>query len=487
VAENNKPPADLDLDALEAEASGRKSLSASAEEAAKGEAPKGGGNPLVEKFKALPRNQQIIIAVVGVLLVFAILGRLGGGNEPAPAEPQRQAAQADVSGGDAGADSPFAGVDVNRPALTQRWLQQQQRALSDLRDQVDGRLEQADQQMQSMFNQNQQLQNEIRGVVDEFRTEIRNLQAANRRDREVIQQLAEETQRLQQQTPLAGGAMAGDTGFQPRRTRIQQTPLGSPANLQVGQDQALLGGVVNRVDGRGNARRVQNGEDLGEIEPEEPKLPFIPPLGFVRGTLLNGLDALVGGQATPALVRLEGNYKTAANSTVVLDGCFMLVEFQGDISTERALGKPSRMTCVYPDRGAVTYSVSGYVVDAQDGIIGVPGVFYEGDATRIAAAMLADFAAGVAAVVEQNETTTTTNADGVTTQTLTGDDVRAQVSGGVEQAVGSLRDYLFERVNRVVPFVRIDNTRQLHLVLLSGTELREEGSPWTLLFSAEGR
>ena len=38
-----------------------------------------------------------------------------------------------------------------------------------------------------------------------------------------------------------------------------------------------------------------------------------------------------------------------------------------------------------------------------------------------------------------------------------------------------------ERSSRVVPFVRVDPTRDIHMVLLSGFELRHEGSPWTLL------
>ncbi len=481
MADKSNLPPDLDLDALEAEASGRVSVADQAAQADKDAGPATKQNPLVEKFQALPRNQQIVVVALAVILVFAVFGR-GGNDQAAPVQPAT--VNADVNAQPQ--ENPFAGVDIDRPALTQRWLQQQQQALSDLQGQVETRLDQADQQMQNMFTQNQQLQQEIRGVVDEFRSEIRNLQDANRRDRQVIQQIAEETQRLQQQTPLSTtGALNDVNAYQPRRTRISQTPLGN-ASLQVGSDQSLLGGVVDTTSGR--SRRVDPDNDgLEAGEPEEPVLPFIPPLGFVKGTLLNGLDALVGGQPTPALVRLDGRYKTAANSTVILDGCFMLVEFQGDISTERAMGKPSRMTCVYPDRGAVTYSVSGYVVDADDGIIGIPGVFYEGDATRLAAAMLADFAAGVAAIVEQNESTFTTNADGVSQQTLTGDETRAEIAGGVEQAVGSLRDYLFDRVNRVVPFVRVDATRQLHLVILSGTELRSEGGAWTLLFNAENR
>jgi hypothetical protein len=37
----------------------------------------------------------------------------------------------------------------------------------------------------------------------------------------------------------------------------------------------------------------------------------------------------------------------------------------------------------------------------------------------------------------------------------------------------------------VLPFVRLDATREINIVMLSGVELRHEGDPWTLLFDGE--
>ena len=112
-------------------------------------------------------------------------------------------------------------------------------------------------------------------------------------------------------------------------------------------------------------------------------------------------------------------------------------------------------------------------------------MFYEGDASRLAAAIAADFAAGITNIIENNQSTFTVDSDGTAQQTITGDELRAEVAGGVNQAVGSLRDFLLERASRVLPFIRIDNTREIHIVLLSGTELRAEGRPWSLLFDGD--
>jgi hypothetical protein len=425
---------------------------------------------LREQFLALPRATQIVLVVVAVGLVFMLFSK--GGREEMPS---RQQEDSNITTQRAlQQEEVFQGLEIDTPELLKSWFDQGQRDLADLKDRLENRLEDQDQALSQALSQNMQLQQEMKQILEDFKSEIMTLQDNDQRDREVLGQLAEETRKLQLNAPAQGQV---STVPQPRkRGRISQTPLGSPGQAVGGQP--LLAGVVNKVEG------AQDGDLEGALK-EEERRPFLPPLGFVKATLLNGLDALVGGPATPSLARLHGVYKTAMNSTVNLDGCFVLIEFNGEISTERAVGKPSRMTCVYPDRGAVTYSLSGYVVDAEDGIIGVPGIFYEGDASRLAAAMLADFAAGVAQVVEQNESTFTISDAGTSRKTLTGDQLQAEIAGGVESSVGSLRDYLFDRANRVLPFVRIDATRTLHLVFLSGVELRPQGDAWTLLFSAD--
>lgn len=445
--------------------------------------PAAGGSAF-DKFRALPKQVQLIVAGVLFIVVFLVFG--GGSSSNAPQGPQgavnttsADAARRDSEGD--GKGGVFTGLETDRPALFQNWLEQNRREMSDLKDSIEKRFQERDQAMSEGLQRSAELQREMRQMMTDFTAELRNIQSSNARDREVLGQLAEEQKKIQLNAPTDGS-----TGPAPvsggKRERINQTPLGSApsggAAPLAGSDRAFLAPI---------ARVANNGLDSIDGDDDEkarPK-PFIPPLGFIKGTMLNGVDALVGGTPTPALVRLSGSYKTAMNSSVKLDGCFILIEFQGEVSTERAVGKPSRMTCVYPDQGAVTYGVSGYVVDAEDGIIGIPGVFYEGDASRIAAAMLADFAAGVGQIVAENQTTQQTTALGGNTTTLTGSEAKAQVAGGVDKAMSSLRDYLMERVNRVLPFVRLDATREMHIVLLSGTELRSQGNAWTLLFDAE--
>lgn len=438
---------------------------------------------VLEKFKA--QSPLVQAGIVGGALFVLILLFSSRGSDPVAPQPvatgeQRETATAttnSVNGG--GENGDFETLSPSRPELQQGFFNRQRRELEEMQQAMESALKRKEEELNAIQSSILEQSQRVNQMVESLDNQLSEREASVQRSLEEIRRLAEESRQRGQQAPViqGGGTLEGGGRALPPRVqgRITQTPLGGISGPGVNPNQALLSPIL---------RGTNNATTRPAIEIKEPKLPpFMPPIGFIRATLLNGFDAIAGGgAATPALVRLAGNYKTAMNSTVNLNGCLMLVEFEGDVSTERALGKPSRMTCVYPDLGAVTYDVTGYVVDEKDGIVGLPGVFYEGDPGRIAAAALADFAVGVADVIESNQSTTTLDSEGTSTSTITGSDTRAQIAGGASAAISTLRDYLAERASRVLPFVRVDNTRELHIVLLSGTELRHEGSPWTLLF-----
>lgn len=449
-----------------------------------GPQPVGAVGNVLERLRNLPRPAQLVFGVV-VFGIFYVLFASDGQRAGTVTATNSTTVEA-LQGSAISPTQVFAGLETDRPALLQNWLEQNRREMSVLKEQLEKQNQERDKALTDAFQQNAQVQQEMRQLMSDFTSEIRNIQETAQRDRETMGQLAEEQKKMQLNAPVDGVTGAGPV--ERRQERINQTPLGSTGGAAAPGSQALLAplaGALNNQPGQVpiTAQQLAQATASGVASLTPP--PFVPPLGFIKATMLNGVDALVGGTPSPALVRLQGQYKTAMNTTVKLDGCYALVEFQGEVSTERAVGKPARMTCVYPDQGAVTYSLSGYVVDAEDGIIGVPGVFYEGDASRIAAAMLADFAAGISGAIQENNNTFSLDQNGNAVRTVSGDQARNEVAGGVNKATQSLRDYLLERVNRVLPFIRLDATRELHLVLLSGVELRSQGSAWSLLFDAE--
>lgn len=438
----------------------------------------------IERFNELPKNAKLGILGLFVFFFLVFLMR-GGGDAPAPA-PENLAQQPEQSQVFASADQAeedeegFNPVGPDRASLRRGFVTQQTQALQQMRTEIQKESEQQRQEFLQRNQEMQQLQIQLQETLRVMSEQMQSMEQSNVRQRDEITRLVEEARR--QGLRSVGNQQNNNEPIR-RRTqgRITETRLGGAGGPNVGNDQALLQGVLKTTTGQ--TAGINNQDDL--LAEEEP-LPFIPPLGFIKATLLNGVDALAtSGLATPALARLHGVYKTAMNSTVFLDGCFMLLEFEGDISTERARGRPSRMTCVYPDRGAVTYDIAGYVVDAEDGLEGVPGIFYEGDSGRIALAIAAQFAAGIANIIANNQNTNVTSAEGNNQQFLTGSETRGAIAGGVASATNRLTDFLLERAERVAPFIRIDALRKVHVVLLSGTELRTQGSAWSLLFNAE--
>lgn len=440
----------------------------------------------IARFNELPKNAKIGILGLFAFFFLVFLMRSGGGDAPAPEQNLAQQPSQFVSVSpdgpedDTAENDGFNPVGPDRASLRRGFVTQQTQALQQMRNEIETQSEQQQQEFTRRTQEMQQLQTQLQETMKVLSEQMQLMEQSNARQRDEITRLVEEARR---QGLRSVNQQQQDNERVRRRTpsRITETRLGGAGGPGVGNDQALLQGVLKTTTGRTAGIDGEN-----DVLAEEEPLPFIPPLGFVKATLLNGVDALAtSGLATPALARLHGVYKTAMNSTVFLDGCFMLLEFEGDISTERAKGRPSRMTCVYPDRGAVTYDVAGYVVDAEDGLEGVPGVFYEGDSGRIALAIAAQFAAGVANIVANNQTTNVTDSDGTNQQFLTGNQTRGAVAGGVAAATNRLTDYLLERAERIAPFIRIDAMRKVHVVLLSGTELRAQGSAWSLLFNAE--
>lgn len=436
----------------------------------------------LERFRALPRNVQLVIIGAFALILLMILFR-SGNDSPAPQTNQDgNRVSVDLSNQPLNpptAEGGFQTVGTPESALRRNFASEVMGQVNELESKLQQQAEEQNAVFQQRAQELQDLQLQLKESLDAIVSERRSLEESMGRQREELATLAEEARRQSRVQQAATGEQPLPVAKQ--RGPITQIPLGGGAGIGVNPSQALVSGATGGVLGNNQGQNVS-----AESKKEAADTPFIPPLGFIKGTLLNGVDALAGGgRATPALVRLQGKYKTAMNSTVILDGCFALVEFEGDISTERARGKPSKMTCVYPDRGAVTYSVSGYAVDAEDGLEGIPGAFYEGDAGRIAAALVAEFTAGLANIVEQNQFTSTVDSDGTERRVLTGDQGKAQVAGAANDATQSLRDYLFARANRVLPFVRIDAQREIHLVMLSGVQLRTpEGKAWSAMFDA---
>lgn len=132
--------------------------------------------------------------------------------------------------------------------------------------------------------------------------------------------------------------------------------------------------------------------------------PVIPPNGFVKGRLLNGVVATVGEQPTAFLVALEGMYQAANGYTVNLNGCMASVEGKPNIAAGRIDGKPAEITCNFESEGRVqTWQVAGWIVDADDGIRGLNSIIVDNTGKKITASALASGLAAAGAALNDSQ------------------------------------------------------------------------------------
>ncbi len=138
---------------------------------------------------------------------------------------------------------------------------------------------------------------------------------------------------------------------------------------------------------RVHVRRAAVADDAPAAESKPDEEPDIVPNGFIAGTLLNGVVAIVGGSDRESLVALHGRYRSANGFSSDLDGCFALVQGRPEIAAGRIDFKLARLTCTFPDGASRTWDTAGWLVD-RDGIRGVRATIVEnlGRKTLVAAA-----------------------------------------------------------------------------------------------------
>lgn len=161
----------------------------------------------------------------------------------------------------------------------------------------------------------------------------------------------------------------------------------------------------------------------------------IPPNGFVKGRLLNGVVATIGENPTAFLVALEGTYKAANGYVVNLNGCMATVEGRPNLAAGRIDGKPAEITCNFEKDGRVqTWPVAGWLVDAEDGIRGLNSYIVDNTGKKITAAALAQSLAAAGAALNESQFSQSGGTSGVT-RTFTGS-IGSVVAGGAVAGAG---------------------------------------------------
>jgi conjugal transfer pilus assembly protein TraB len=157
-------------------------------------------------------------------------------------------------------------------------------------------------------------------------------------------------------TPLPGPVAAG----QARPPEYTVTPAGTPAatGVNMGQGAAFYpGGSGQRMTGGLSTTKFS----YESLKKKPTKLPWIPSGSFSDAIMIEGADAnasVTGQQNTqPVTIRLLGNIQMPNNKEYSADGCFVVGEIWGDISSERGIVRTKSISCVLKKRQARRYGI----------------------------------------------------------------------------------------------------------------------------------
>lgn len=268
-------------------------------------------------------------------------------------------------------------------------------------------------------------------------------------------------------TPLPGPVAAG----QARPPEYNVTPAGAPAatGVNMGQGAAFYpGGSGQRITGGLSTTKFS----YDSLKKKPTRLPWIPSGSFSDAVLIEGADAnasVTGQQNTsPVTIRLQGNIQMPNNKEFNADGCFIVGEMWGDISSERGNVRTQSISCILKNGKHVDMEFQGHVsFQGKGGIRGKP-VMRNGMIVGYAGAsgLLSGFGEGIKSAA------TPSVGLGATASVGAGDVFKQGFGGGASKAADTLSQYWIKRAEQYHPVIDIGAGNQVTVVFQKGFRLQ---------------
>jgi conjugal transfer pilus assembly protein TraB len=267
-------------------------------------------------------------------------------------------------------------------------------------------------------------------------------------------------------TPLPGPVAAG----QARPPEYTVTLAGTPAatGVNMGQGTGFYpGGSGQRMTGGLTTTMFS----YDSLKKKATKLPWIPSGSFSDAIMIEGADAnasVTGQQNTqPVTIRLLGSIQMPNNKEYSADGCFVVGEIWGDISSERGVVRTKSISCVLKNGKHVDMEFDGHVsYQGKGGVRGKPVmrngmiVGYAG-----AAGLLSGFGEGIKSAA------TPSVGLGATADVGAGDVFKQGLGGGASKAADTLSQYWIKRAEQYHPVIDIGAGNLVTVVFQKGFRL----------------
>jgi conjugal transfer pilus assembly protein TraB len=276
--------------------------------------------------------------------------------------------------------------------------------------------------------------------------------------------------------PPVPGAAVEASGTGPGAMAERLAPPAPPKQPGIGR--VSLNGAPGAKPGAAPSQAAsQAAPGVARARPEaerEAGKSFLP-IGFVRGRLLNGIDAPTSGvgQANPlpVFIHLEDLAWLPNHWRANVKDCMVTAAGYGDLPARRAYFRLEKLSCVRHDGRVLEQNVSG-TVHGEDGKSGMLGRVVTQQGQILANALLAGVVSGIGkGVVYQSSTTGVTALGTVITDADKGKEFESGIGQGINGAMDRLAQYYISLADRMHPIIEIDAQRAVDVAFTRGTAL----------------
>ena len=210
-------------------------------------------------------------------------------------------------------------------------------------------------------------------------------------------------------------------------------------------------------------------EEVKEQELKKPKQIIVPAGSFVKGRLLNGLDAPSSGAAKssphPVAIQIIDKSILPNKFRADIKDCVAIGSGYGELSSDRAILRVENLSCVKKDGTSITSKGSsiGYVT-GEDGKIGLSGRVVSKQGAILARALVAGFAEGMAKVFTQSNTYVATSANGTVSTPDPNKAFESSMYGGASEASKKVAEYYLKLNDEMFPIVEIAVGRKCDII-----------------------
>lgn len=208
-----------------------------------------------------------------------------------------------------------------------------------------------------------------------------------------------------------------------------------------------------------------------ETGPRKKKYPYIPTGSFAKSILIEGADAnasVTGNTATvPMQVRLTGRIEMPNSKTYDATGCFISMEAYGDVSSERAIVRTRKISCIRGD-DIIDQDIDGHV--SFMGKNGVKGEVVMRNGKILGFAWGAGFLDGLGEGAGRAAQPTV--GLGATASVGAGDIAKSAIGGGASKAASTLSDYYIKRAEQYHPVIPIGAGNEVTVVFQEGFQMK---------------